>query len=164
MLAGGGSAGMGINLETTQPYVLFGGSIFPGGPGKSVGLTVEQGTIEIRDASGSTVYSGEAPCAGMYVFFSSGQLKSGESYELISNGESLSAAEASTESLAGAFSGGFGAPGGMGTPPEMGERPAGATPPDVGELPENGTPPEKPEGGTPPEIGSAPPEMQAASE
>ena len=164
VLAGGGSTGMGMNLETTQPYVLFGGSMFSGGPGESGGLTVEQGAIEIRDASGSAAYSGEAPCAGMYVFFSSGQLKSGESYELVSNGEFLAAAEASTESLAGAFSGGFGAPGGMGTPPDMGERPADAAPPDMGELPENGTPPEKPEGGTPPEMGSAPPEPPAASE
>ena len=147
VLAAGGSAGMGMNLSTTQAYVTFGstgmgnmggqpgslggmqppqnggqpgsdsqangnfqpsddfrpgdapsgnsmpsGDAQPGGFGAS--LVSAGSTLTILDSSGSTVCSGEAPCSAAFVFFSSADLNTDETYTLSADGISAATATA----------------------------------------------------------------------
>ena len=50
--------------------------------------------FEIKDASGSTVYSGTAPYNASYIFYSSPDLSEGSEYPLYSGGVSAAAASA----------------------------------------------------------------------
>ena len=146
VLAAGGSAGMGINLSAGQPYVIFGSGSFGGGfpgqngqSGSQSSVSIKAGsTVEIKDADGSTVYSGTALCQAGYVVFSSADLTSSSTYTLYVDGTSAAEATASTDAMS------EGGPGqnGQFTPPDGsdGTRP---TPPSG----ENGTPPTPPDGG-----------------
>ena len=116
VLAVGGSAGMGMNLAAGQAYVVFGSGSFggPGGfAGGQSGLSIASGSaVEIRSAQGEVLYSGSALCQGSYLFFSSAELTSGESYALYVDGTSVSESTASTDAMSeGGMGGG---PGGMG--------------------------------------------------
>ena len=152
VLAAGGSAGMGINLSAGQPYVIFGSGSFGGGfpgqngqSGSQSSVSIKAGsTVEIKDADGSTVYSGTALCQAGYVVFSSANLTSGSTYTLYVDGTSAAEATASTDAMSEGGPGGMGGPGqnGQFTPPDGsdGTRP---TPPSDG----SGTPPTPPDGG-----------------
>lgn len=145
VLAAGGSAGMGMNIEASQPFVVFGNtgtggmgqgaqSGTPGEPptggmgqdgqggtpgepptggagqdGQSgtpgeppTGGGMGQGSVllnadsafEIRDSSGSAVYSGTAPYNASYIFYSSPDLSEGSEYTLYSGGSSIASASA----------------------------------------------------------------------
>ena len=156
VLAAGGSAGMGMNLSTTQTYVTFGstgmGSMgnMGGQPGSFGGMQPPQGggqpgsdfqpsddfqpgdapsdtttpsgnaqpgslgasliasdsTVTILDASGNTIYSGEAPCNAAFVFFSSADLNTDETYTLSADGASAATATAQTGTSTAQFGGG----------------------------------------------------------
>ena len=146
VLAAGGSFGMGMNIEATQPFVVFGNTGMGGGMGQGAqggtpgepptggagqdgqsgtpgepptggagqdgqsgtpgepptGGGMGQGSVllsadsdfEIKDASGSTVYSGTAPYNASYIFYSSPDLSEGSEYTLYSGGVSAAAASA----------------------------------------------------------------------
>lgn len=146
VLAAGGSSGMGMNIEATQPFVVFGNTGTGGGMGQGAqggtpgepptggaGQGAQSGTpgepptggagqdgqsgtpgepptgggmgqgsvllsadsdFEIKDASGSTVYSGTAPYNASYIFYSSPDLSEGSEYPLYSGGVSAAAASA----------------------------------------------------------------------
>lgn len=172
VLAAGGSAGMGMNLFASQPYVIFGSSAQggqPGGgqmppdgqqppempsdgnqpsgerptggqpsdgqqppempsdgnqpsgerptggqpsdgnqPGGQGGASVisANSTVTVKDSSGNTVYTYTAPCAASYVFFSSANLTSGETYTLYADNTSVATATAGTEATSGGQPGG----------------------------------------------------------
>ena len=172
VLAAGGSAGMGMNLSASQPYVIFGSSAQggqPGGgqmpsdgqqppempsdgnqpsgerptggqpsdgqqppempsdgnqpsgerptggqpsdgnqPGGQGGASVisANSTVTVKDSSGNTVYTYTAPCAASYVFFSSANLTSGETYTLYADNTSVATATAGTEATSGGQPGG----------------------------------------------------------
>ena len=151
VLAAGSSAGMGMNLSTTQAYVTFGSAGISGmgnmggQPGSFGGMqspqngsqpksdsqvsgnfqpsddfrpgdapsdtTAPSGNAQlggfgaslisagsimtILDPSGSTVYSGEAACSAAFVFFSSADLNTDETYTL--SADSISAATATAQ-------------------------------------------------------------------
>ena len=175
VLAAGGSAGMGMDLEALQSCVIYslGGGMggFPGGPdgtqdasggtqSASNSSVAEGAVLSIQNASGETLFSGEAPCDVRFVFFSSPALTEGESYTLLSGEDSVTAAEAQSGMVSTGMGGMGGFPGGQrpddgqqpGEPPEGfdGKMP---TPPD-GEAPDfsGGERPEPPGG----QDGSAP--------
>ena len=162
-----GAAGMGISTASGgQAYVSFGGSGMGGMQGGmqagGSALTVSAGDeISILDPDGNVIYTAKAVRAASWVFFSSAELRDGETYTLSVNGTAAATAEAGAAGMAGGMGGmqgGF--PGGFGGErPEMpeggfsGERP---TPPEGGfngerpEMPEgefSGERPEIPEGG-----------------
>ena len=138
VLAAGGSAGMGMNLSTTQTYVTFGstgmGSMGnmggqPGGFGAS--LISSGSTVTILDASGNTVYSGEAPCSAAFVFFSSADLNTDETYTLSADDASAATATAQTGTSTAQFGGQPGQMPGNGTQPGQpgdGQQPGGDPP------------------------------------
>lgn len=156
VLAAGGSAGMGMKLSASQPYVTFGqsGIMQPGGAGADA-LAASGSTLAISDGA-DTLFSMEAPCGARFVFFSSPALTEGGSYALLSDGESAGTADAQT----GESQSGFGGmPGGRpGSFDPNGETPP--TPPDGSTLPDGITPPEKPDGASMPDPpdGTTPPE------
>lgn len=102
VLAAGGSAGMGTNLNASQPCVIFGanGGMEGGmnrGPQGSASVSVSKGsTLSIHDTSGSIVYSADAPCNVSYALFSSAELTSGSSYTLYSGDTNAATATAQT--------------------------------------------------------------------
>ena len=170
VLAAGGSAGMGMNLSAGQPYVIFGsgsfggfGGGFPGQNGQSGGqssVSIKAGsTVEIKDADGSTVYSGAALCQAGYVIFSSADLVSGSSYTLYVDGASAAEAIAGTDAMSeggpgGSFPGGSFPGGGQFTPPDGSGDGTPPTPPDGSDGTQptppsdgSGTPPTPPDGG-----------------
>ena len=159
ILAAGGSAGMGMKLSASQPYVTFGqsGGMQPGGRGADA-LIASGSTLAISDGT-DTLYSMEAPCGARFVFFSAPELTEGGSYTLLSDGESAGTADAQTgESQSGFGDRPGGRPGGFDPNGEAPSgMPGGETPPT---LPDGGTPPEKPEGTSMPELpdGGTPPE------
>lgn len=176
VLAAGGSAGMGMNLSASQPYVIFGSSAQGGQPGGgqmpsdgqqppempsdgnqpsgerpsggqpsdgqqpperpsgenqpsgerpsggqgSVSIISANSAVAVKDASGNVIYTYTAPCAAGYVFFSSADLTSGETYTLYADNTSVASATAGTEATS------EGQPGGQpsGQPDE---RPTGDT-------------------------------------
>ena len=172
VLAAGGSAGMGMDLEASQSCVIYslGGGMggFPSGPdgtqdasggtqSASNSSVAEGAVLSIQNASGETLFSGEAPCDVRFVFFSSPALTEGESYTLLSGEDSVTAAEAQSGTVSTGMGGMGGFPGGQrpddgqqpGEPPEGfdGEMP---TPPD-GEAPDfsGGGRPDGQDGSTP---------------
>ncbi len=160
ILAAGGSAGMGMKLSVSQPYVTFGqsGGMQPRGAGADA-LIAAGSTLAISDGT-DTLFSMEAPCGARFVFFSAPELTADGSYTLLADAESAGTADAQT----GESQSGFGdMPGGR---PDSfdpnGEAPAGMpnveTPPALPD--DGGTPPEKPDGSSMPEPpdGGAPPE------
>ena len=144
VLAAGGSAGMGMNIEASQPFVVFGntgtggmgqgaqggtpgepptggagqgaqsgtpgepptggagqdgqsgtpGEPPTGGMGQGSVLLSADSAFEIRDSSGSTVYSGTAPYNASTVFYSSPNLYEDSEYTLYSGGAGVAAASA----------------------------------------------------------------------
>lgn len=59
VLAAGGSSGMGMNLEATQPCVIYGSTGFGGMPGSTQSsLIAADADFTIEDADGNAVYSG----------------------------------------------------------------------------------------------------------
>ena len=140
VLAAGGSAGMGMNLFSSQPYVIFGSSAQGGQPGgqmpsdgqqpperpsgenqpsgerptggqpsdgnqpggqDSVSIISANSAVAVKDASGNVIYTYTAPCAADYVFFSSADLTSGETYTLYADNTSVATATAGTEATSG---------------------------------------------------------------
>lgn len=154
VLAAGGSAGMGMKLSASQPYVTFGqsGGMQPGGADTRIAA---DSTLAISDGT-DTLFSMEAPCGARFVFFSAPELTEGGGYTLLSDGENAGSADAQT----GKSQSGFGdmpggRPGGFDPNGEApAELPNGETPPDGGtppEKPDGTSMPEPPDGGTPPE-------------
>lgn len=145
VLAAGASAGMGMKLSASQPYVTFGqsGGMQPGGADTRIAA---DSTLAISDGT-DTLFSMEAPCGARFVFFSAPELTEGGGYTLLSDGENAGTADAQT----GESQSGFGdMPGGR----PGGFDPNGETPPDGGtppEKPDGTSMPEPPDGGTPPE-------------
>ena len=152
VLAAGGSAGMGMNLSTAQPYVRFGQTGGMRQPGTDSDALVNAGeTLAIADGS-DMFFSAEAPCDVQFVFFCAPTVTTGSPYTLLANGESTGGAEAQTEDSKSGPGGmpdarsGFG-PNGAEPP----ERPAGqapSEPPDASSIPDRSdgqTPPEKPD-------------------
>lgn len=103
-----GMSGM-AQTPTSGVYVAFGqgGMGGPGGQGSSVSIR-KGSTIEIRDASGNTVYSATAAKSANHVVFAGSALTSGASYTLYVNGTQTATAAAVT---------GSGQPGGPGGQP-----------------------------------------------
>ena len=131
VLAAGGSAGMGMNLFSSQPYVIFGSSAQGGQPGGgqmpsdgqqpperpsgenqpsgerpsggqgSVSILSANSTVTVKDSSDNVVYTYTAPCAASYIFFSSADLTSGETYTLYADNTSVASAAAGTEANSG---------------------------------------------------------------
>lgn len=171
VLAAGGSAGMGMSLSASQPYVIFGSSAQGGQPGggqpsdgqqppempsdgnqpsgerptggqpsdgqqpperpsgenqpsgerptggqpsdgnqpggkDSVSIISANSAVAVKDASGNVIYTYTAPCAAGYVFFSSADLTSGETYTLYADNTSVATATAGTEATSGGQPGG----------------------------------------------------------
>lgn len=136
VLAAGGSAGMGMNLFSSQPYVIFGSSAQGGQPGGgqmlsdgqqpperpsgenqpsgerpsggqgSVSILSANSTVTVKDSSDNVVYTYTAPCAASYIFFSSADLTSGETYTLYADNTSVATATAGTEATSGGQSSG----------------------------------------------------------
>ena len=106
-----GNSGMAEN-PAEGVYVAFGGgNAGPGGPGGMDGLggmgnmgnprgmsnsetgsiSISNGTtIEIKDSSGNTLFTGEGVKSANYVLFASTELSEGDSYTLYLNGSSVS--------------------------------------------------------------------------
>lgn len=101
VLAAGGSGGMGTKITAAQPYIQFGtdrmgfggmpGMGRPGKPGEPEaaalgfggGLGISAGSVlSIKDASGNTLVSVEAPYEINTLIFSSPELDASESYTL----------------------------------------------------------------------------------
>lgn len=165
VLAAGGSAGMGMKLSVSQPYVTFGqsGSMQPRGGGADA-LISNGSTLAIWDET-DTLFSMEAPCSVRFVFYSSPELTEDGSYTLLSDGENAGTAEAQTGESQSGFGGmPGGRPGGFDPNGEVpSDMPNSETPPTP---PDGGTPPEKPDGTSMPEPpdGSTPPEKPDAPE
>lgn len=159
VLAAGGSAGMGMKLSVSQPYVTFGqsGSMQPRGGGADA-LISNGSTLAIWDET-DTLFSMEAPCSARFVFYSSPELTEDGSYTLLSDGENAGTAEAQTGESQSGFGGmPGGRPGGFDPNGEVpSDIPNSETPPTP---PDGGMPPEKPDGTSMPEPpdGSTPPE------
>ena len=105
VLAAGGSAGMGMKLSVSQPYVTFGqsGSMQPRGGGADA-LISNGSTLAIWDET-DTLFSMEAPCSARFVFYSSPELTEDGSYTLLSDGENAGTAEAQTGESQSGFGG-----------------------------------------------------------
>ena len=71
VLAAGSSSGMGVNLEATQPCVVY----------SNVGT---MGMQDVPTNEGNVLYEGNAVCNASYVFFSSSDITSGTTYTLTS--------------------------------------------------------------------------------
>lgn len=154
VLAAGASAGMGMKLSASQPYVTFGqsGGMQPGGADTRIAA---DSTLAISDGT-DTLFSMEAPCGARFVFFSAPELTEGGGYTLLSDGENAGTADAQTgESQSGFGDMPGGRPGSFDPNSEApAELPNGETPPDGGtppEKPDGTSMPEPPDGGTPPE-------------
>ena len=125
-----GMTGM-AQIPTSGVYVVFGA----GGSGwQGSGVSIQKGSaIEIKDASGNTVYSATAAKSANHVVFASPALTSGASYTLYVNGTQTLTAAAVTGSGQGGQPGGPGGqPGGPGgqQPPDQPGGPGGQQPPD----------------------------------
>ncbi len=155
VLAAGGSNGMGVPVTATQPYVSFGstGGMGGGQTGGNRGgaLLSKNSAFSVKDSSGKTVYSGTAVCNAGYLFFSSDELTSGDSYSLYSGSASVSTATAQTGTATGGFPGGMGGgqqPGSANgqTPPTRPDGESGTAAPDDMTPPDGQTPPARPDG------------------
>lgn len=72
----------------------------PGGK-DSVSIISANSAVAVKDASGNVIYTYTAPCAAGYVFFSSADLTSGETYTLYADNTSVATATAGTEATSG---------------------------------------------------------------
>ena len=142
VLAAGGSSGMGMNLEATQPCVIYGSTGFGGMPGSTQSsLIAADADFTIEDADGNAVYSGTARCGANFILFSSADVVADSAY-------TLKAGDSSTEGTAqsGTVSTGMGMGGGF---PGGGQKPDGEPPESFdGQMP-NGEKPELPDGEVP---------------
>ena len=142
VLAAGGSSGMGMNLEATQPCVIYGSTGFGGMPGSTQSsLIAADADFTIEDADGNAVYSGTARCGANFILFSSADAVADSAY-------TLKAGDSSTEGTAqsGTVSTGMGMGGGF---PGGGQKPDGEPPESFdGQMP-NGEKPELPDGEVP---------------
>ena len=142
VLAAGGSSGMGMNLEATQPCVIYGSTGFGGMPGSTQSsLIAADADFTIEDADGNAVYSGTARCGANFILFSSADVVADSAY-------TLKAGDSSTEGTAqsGTVSTGMGMGGGF---PGGGQKPDGELPEGFdGQMP-NGEKPELPDGEVP---------------
>ena len=105
------------------------GDAQPGGFGAS--LISAGSTLTILDSSGSTVYSGEAACSAAFVFFSSADLDTDETYTLSADGISAATATAQTGTSTAQPGGQPGQMPGSGSQPgqpEEGQQPGGDPP------------------------------------
>lgn len=107
---------------TTSPT---GGTTAP----SSASLFTKGTAFTLQNASGTTVFSGTAPCSTNFLFFSSPSLTSGASYTLNAASSSVGTATATTDALTGGGPGGGmnGQPGGGMQPPDQSN---GQQPPD----------------------------------
>lgn len=129
VLAAGGSAGMGVNVDASQPCVVFSadggmGGMNPGRQSGSAAAVSKGSTLSVRDDSGNTVFSKAAPCDVSYVLLSSDELSSDSSYTLYSGDAAAATATAQLGVSGGRQFGGM-AFGGRGT--DFGERDDAAT-------------------------------------
>lgn len=142
VLAAGGSSGMGMNLEATQPCVIYGSTGFGGMPGSTQSsLIAADADFTIEDADGNAVYRGTARCGANFILFSSADVVADSAY-------TLKAVDSSTEGTAqsGTVSTGMGMGGGF---PGGGQKPDGELPEGFdGQMP-NGEKPELPDGEVP---------------
>ena len=142
VLAAGGSSGMGMNLEATQPCVIYGSTGFGGMPGSTQSsLIAADADFTIEDADGNAVYSGTARCGANFILFSSADVVADSAY-------TLKAGDSSTEGTAqsGTVSTGMGMGGGF---PGGGQKPDGEPPESFdGQMP-NGEKSELPDGEVP---------------
>ena len=144
VLAAGGSSGMGMNLDASQAYVIFGTAGGMGMQPGAAGTLVSGGeAVTVKDSSGNEIYSANARCGAGYVFFSSDKLTESESITLYSGDEQAAEGQAQTGAMSETQPGG-GFPGGAGGGFDMQPGDGGMVPPD-GEAP-NGQPPEMPNG------------------
>lgn len=154
VLAAGGSAGMGMNLEATQPCVIYGSTGFGGMPGSTQSsLIAADADFTIEDADGNAVYSGTTRCGANFILFSSADVVADSAYPLKTGDSSTEGtAQSGTVSTGMGMGGGF--RGGQkpdGEPPEGfdGQQPSGEKPelPD-GKRPDlaDGERPEPPDG------------------
>lgn len=126
VLAAGASNGMGLSINAEQAYVTFSAS----------GQLISKGDVaSIKSAGGSDLFSAAASCDASFVFFSSPELDSGNSYSLYAGDSSAAASTAQT----GTASAGGNMGGGM----QPGAAPDGGSGKFDGDRP-TGTPPEKP--------------------
>ena len=168
VLAAGGSSGMGMNLEATQPCVIYGSTGFGGAPGSAQSsLIAADADFTIENADGNALYSGTAKCGTNFVFFSSADVTADSAYTLKA-GDSSTEETAQSGTVSTGMGGGF--PGGGqkpdGEPPEGfdGQMPDGQAPsgdrPELpsGERPDfsDGERPTPPSGQGRPNDGSAP--------
>lgn len=142
VLAAGGSSGMGMNLEATQPCVIYGSTGFGGMPGSTQSsLIAADADFTIEDADGNAVYSGTTRCGANFILFSSADVVADSAY-------TLKAGDSSTEGTAqsGTVSTGMGMGGGF---PGGGQKPDGEPPESFdGQMP-NGEKSELPDGEVP---------------
>ena len=142
VLAAGGSSGMGMNLEATQPCVIYGSTGFGGVPGGAQSsLIAADADFTIEDADGNAVYSSTSKCGANFILFSSADVVADSAY-------TLKAGDSSTEETAqsGTVSTGMGMGGGF---PGGGQKPDGELPEGFdGQMP-NGEKPELPDGEVP---------------
>lgn len=145
VLAAGGSSGMGMRLQATQPCVLFGGSGFSGMPGQngqptrggfsgSQGSLLTEGNAFTLTAGSTVLCTADAKYNASFLFFSSSELSGSEDC-VLSAGDSQTTGTVQTGDVSTGM-GGMGGRGGMGFP--GGQRPDGERP--DGQRP-NGTPP-----------------------
>lgn len=165
VLAAGGSSGMGMDLEATQPCVIYGSTGLGGVPGGAQSsLIAADADFTIEDADGNAVYSGTTRCGANFILFSSADVVADGAYPLkTGNSSTEGTAQSGTVSTGMGMGGGF--PGGGqkpdGEPPEGfdGQMPNGEKPelPD-GEVPEmpSGERPTPPSGQGSPTDGNAP--------
>lgn len=123
VFAAGGSGGMGMSLTDSQAYLTVSGDR----------LISEGGALCVTDSTGEPLYSETALCDVAFVFFSSGDLISGDSYTISQDGADIAKADASTGS---AMIGGGQNPGGA---PEQGGSQAPGNGNPVGTPPADGT-------------------------
>ena len=78
----------------------------PSGGQGSVSILSANSTVTVKDSSDNVVYTYTAPCAASYIFFSSADLTSGETYTLYADNTSVATATAGTEATSGGQSSG----------------------------------------------------------
>ncbi|HCT90771.1 MAG TPA: hypothetical protein DF613_05235, partial [Lachnospiraceae bacterium] len=129
VLAAGGSGGMGMNLNASQPCVIFGAATGingqqPGNTGSQWfngnSFSISKGsTFSIQNDSGGTVYCADAPCNAGYMFFSAADLVSGNNYSLCSGNTDVATEKSQTGTSVNQQPGGIGGtiPGNPGSVP-----------------------------------------------
>ena len=111
-----GNSGMAENPSEGVYVVFGGGNAGPGGMGgmgnprgmntsENSSISISKGTaIEIKDASGNTLFTGEGVKSANYVLFASPELSEGDSYTLYLNGSSVATSTANGSGTTGGTS------------------------------------------------------------